>query len=95
MVAAHFIHTHTGHPKEEAVGFPMLPHRCCQWAGELPCPGRGALCGCAAALGGAVAPRQQLVTFLVILCRKGVLGGLWFFPLDHLSAAVFNELEKK
>lgn len=34
-------------------GFPMHAQRCCQWAGELPCPGRGALCGCAAALGGA------------------------------------------
>lgn len=81
--------------KRRLWGFPMLLPRCCRWAGELPCPGRSALCGCAAGLGGAVAPRQQLVTFLVILCRKGVLGVLWFFPLDHLSAAVFNELEKK
>lgn len=90
MVAAHFVYTCTGHLKEEAVGvFSVSP--------ALLSVGRGAaaLCGCAAALGGAVALGQQLVTFLMILCRKSVLGVLWFFPLDHLSAAVFNELEKK
>lgn len=42
-----------------------------------------------------VALHRQLVPFFVILCRKGVLGVLRLFSLDHLSAAVFNELEKK
>lgn len=52
-VAAHFVHTHTGHLREEAVGVSHASHHCCHWAGELPCLWRGALCGCAAALGGA------------------------------------------
>lgn len=60
--------------------------------GEVPCMARQAR---RCVLGGAAAPRRQLVTFLVILCRKGVPGVLWLFSLDHLSAAVFNELEKK
>lgn len=79
------------HPKEEAAGFsPWFPavvvsgwaSRVAPAPGEVPCTGT-------AAMGGAVA------TFLVILCRKGFLGVLWLFSLDHLSAAVFNELEKK
>lgn len=53
---------------------------------------RGANCGHASI---AAALCRQLVPFLVILCRKGVLRVLWLFSLDHLSAAVFNELEKK
>ena len=60
-----------------------------------PAPGEVPCVGALLRLGGAVAVRRQLVTFLVIFCRKGVLGVLWLFSLDHLSAAVFNELEKK
>lgn len=56
------------------------------------CLCRGANCGHVSI---AAALCRQLVPFLVILCRKGVLRVLWLFSLDHLSAAVFNELEKK
>lgn len=66
--------------KRRLWAFSTLPQPCWQWA-ELPYPWRGALCGCAAALGGAVALQRQLVTFLMILCRKRVLGVLWFFFL--------------
>lgn len=78
-------------PEQRGCGSsPILPRCCCQRMDELPpplerCPARD----------GARGPRRQLVMFLVILCRKGVLGVLWLFSLDHLSAAVFNELEKK
>lgn len=81
---------HIRHPKEEAAGdFPSFPAAVVSRQTGRPCPQRGALHG------RAVAPRRRLVAFLLILCRKGVLGVLWLFSLDHLSAAVFNELEKK
>lgn len=92
-VAAHWRYTCIRYWDEEAAGvFPCFSTVAVSGQTLMPAPGE---VPCTTALGGAVAPCWQLVMFLVILCRKGVLGVLWLFSLDHLSAAVFNELEKK
>lgn len=77
-VGACFRYTDIRHPNEEAAGVSLcFPAVVVSGQMSRPCPWRGALCG------HAVAPRWQLATFLVILCRKGVLGVLRLFSLDH------------
>lgn len=93
MVAAHFVHV--GHLEEEAVGifhaFPpllsvgrvALPlERCSVWV--CCCPGWGS--GPAAAAGHVPCDPVE---------EESSWGFMVLFPLDHLSAAVFNELEKE